>query len=129
MNTEENTPMKKDTPKTVNVPNYGATVNPWNNPLAGKTFKLEPVAWENESAAIAPVNFSGDYVQLKRENTDPTNNTITSKVQAEITNENGKWFIQDKSSQNSTLVHAGRKIELEDGDIIILGNRKFTFKA
>lgn len=108
---------------------FGATVNPWSNPNAGKTFKLQPVAWDNEQIDIPAMTYSGELVGLNRENTDPANNTITSKIQAEVTNENGKWFIEDKSQQKSTFIHAGRKMELADGDVIILGNRRFVFKA
>ena len=108
---------------------YGATVNPWSNPTAGKTFKLQPVAWENEPGEIPAMTYTGEVVALNRENTEPANNTITSKTQAEISSENGKWFIEDKSAQQSTFVHAGRKIELTDGDVIILGNRRFIFKG
>lgn len=108
---------------------YGATVNPWSNPNAGKVFKLQPVAWDNEPGELPAMTYTGSVVGLNRENTDPTNNSITSKTQAEIINENGKWFIEDKSAQQSTFVHAGRKIELADGDVIILGNRRFVFKA
>ena len=108
---------------------YGATVNPWSNPTAGKTFRLQPVAWDNEQGDLPAMTYTGDIVGLNRENTDPSNNTITSKTQAEITSENGKWFIEDKSAQQSTFVHAGRKVELVDGDVIILGNRRFVFKA
>ena len=108
---------------------YGATVNPWSNPNAGKVFKLQPVPWDNEPGELPAMTYTGAVVGLNRENTDPTNNSITSKTQAEIINENGKWFIEDKSAQQSTFVHAGRKIELADGDIIILGNRRFVFKA
>ena len=108
---------------------YDATVNPWSNPMAGKSFKLQPVAWDNEPGELPAMTYTGTIVGLNRENTDPTNNSITSKTQAEIINENGKWFIEDKSSQQSTFVHAGRKIELADGDVIVLGNRRFVFKA
>lgn len=107
---------------------YGATVNPWSNPNAGKVFKLQPIAWDNEPGELPAMTYTGTVVGLNRENTDPTNNSITSKTQAEITNENGKWFIEDKSTQQSTFVHAGRKMELVDGDVIILGNRRFVFK-
>lgn len=107
----------------------GATVNPWSNPLSIKSFKLQPVAWEKEQSEIAPILYNGDHVELNRENTDPINNTITSKTQAEIFSEDGKWFIIDKSAQQSTFVQAGRRIELRDGDTIVLGNRKFVFKG
>ncbi|MBR0531065.1 MAG: zinc ribbon domain-containing protein [Bacteroidales bacterium] len=108
---------------------YDSTVNPWSNPNSGKTFKLQPVAWDNEQGEIPAMNYAGEKVELRRENTDPANNTITSKTQAEITLENGKWFIEDKSAQHSTFVHAGRKMEIADGDVIVLGNRRFVFKV
>lgn len=107
----------------------GATVNPWSNPVSVKSFKLQPVAWENEQGDIAPIQYNGEHVELNRENTDPVNNTITSKTQAEIFSEDGKWFIIDKSTQQSTFVQAGRKVEICDGDTIVLGNRKFVFKG
>ena len=106
---------------------HNATVNPWANPVANKTFKLCPVAWDNEAPNKTELSFEGNSVELNRANTDAANNTITSKVQAEIVYEDGKWFIVDKSTQNTTFVYAGRKIELENGDTIMLGNRKFTF--
>ena len=111
------------------APKHNATVNPWANPNAGKTFKLEPVAWDGEKGTPAIQSFIGESVELNRDNTDPTNNTITSKVQAEISCENGVWSLEDKSSQGTTFVQAKRKSELEDGDVIMLGNRKFIFKA
>ena len=111
------------------APKHDATVNPWTNPNAGKTFKLEPVAWEGEKGTPAIRSYIGETVELNRDNTDPTNNTITSKVQAEITCENGVWSLEDKSSQGTTFIQAKRRIMLEDGDVVMLGNRKFIFKT
>ncbi|MBQ9309907.1 MAG: zinc ribbon domain-containing protein [Bacteroidales bacterium] len=111
------------------APKHNATVNPWANPNAGKTFKLEPVAWDGEKGTPAAQSFIGESVELNRNNTDPTNNTITSRVQAEISCDNRVWSIEDKSSQGTTFIQAKRKIALEDGDVIMLGNRKFIFKA
>ena len=111
------------------APKHNATVNPWANPIAGKTFKLEPVVWEGEKETPAIQSFIGESVELNRDNTDPTNNTITSKVQAEISCDNGVWSLEDRSSQGTTFIQAKRKIALEDGDIIMLGNRKFIFKS
>lgn len=108
---------------------YNATVNPWANPVAGKIFTLKPVAWDNEKKETAELSFVGDSVQLNRGNTDPSNNTITSKVQAEITYDNGSWFLEDKSSQGTTFVQAGKKTAIENGTVIMLGNRKFIFKV
>ena len=38
-------------------------------------------------------------------------------------------LINDKSYQKTTYVHASRKMKLEKGDIIILGNRRFEFNS
>lgn len=110
-------------------PNRNATVNPWANPVATNGFTLCPVAWDNERNCPGEQNFSGEYHELNRENTDPGNNTITSKIQAEISYEDGNWVLSDKSAQKTTFVYAGRKITLQDGDIIMLGNRRFVFKT
>lgn len=46
---------------------------------------------------------------------------------AELTYENGHWYIVDKSDAQSTFLHASRKMPIEDGDVILMGNRKFIF--
>ena len=79
----------------------------------------EPVTNDYEGAAII----------LTRENTEASNRTITSKEQAELTCEDGKWFLQNKSELGSTYLEAGRKLELQQGDIIVLGDRRFKFEA
>lgn len=69
----------------------------------------------------------GDNHELNRENLDPDNQTITSKVQAQLICEDGQWYIQDKSSQHTTFVYAGEKTAIKDGDVILMGNRQFVF--
>lgn len=105
---------------------YG-TVNPWTSPQSGTFCTLKPLAWENEHIDHQPLSFSGTVISLNRDNTDPNNQTITSKEQAELTFENGSWCISDKSAQKTTYIHVERKTKLEKGDIILLGNRRFEF--
>lgn len=71
--------------------------------------------------------YGGDTIILNRENTDPSNRSITSKEQAELTYEDDGWTILNRSSYGVTMVAAGRKISLQPGDIILLGNRRFRF--
>lgn len=111
-------------------PSHSGTVNPWAAPqAAGASCRLKPLAWENEQTDHRELSFNGTAISLNRANTDPDNNTITSKQQAELTFEDGSWYICDKSAQQTTYVHAGRKTKLENGDVIILGNRRFEFNA
>lgn len=107
------------------------TFNPYFNkkkpePVMGK-FSLIPIKREDEEGVPAAVEFTGDNVPLNRQNTEPDNNSITGKMQATMTFEDGHWCIQDQSSQRTTFVRAAQKTPLQDGDIILLGNRMFEF--
>ena len=107
------------------------TINPYFNkkkvePVKGK-FSLSPIRREDEESSPKTVEFTGDNIPLNRQNTEPENNSITGRVQAVMTFEDGHWCIQDQSEQRTTFVHAVRKTTLQDGDIILLGNRMFEF--
>ena len=111
------------------------TVNPYMNiqhrqPVEEAYCAIEPVP---DSPAEAPrlkkFEFDKKQVVLRRENTEPGNSSITSKEQAVLTFENGAWYVEDKSAFQTTFVRAGRKLQLQDGDIILLGDRKFVFKT
>lgn len=111
------------------APARPGTINPWMSPQNGTFCTLRPLSWENEGIEHSPLSYSGETVILNRSNTDPNNQSITSKEQAELIYDNGVWFIEDKSEQKTTYIHAGRRTKLESGDIIILGNRRFEFKG
>ncbi len=117
------------TPVQESTPQRPGTVNPWAAPQSGSFCTLKPLAWENERIDHQPLSFSGTAITLNRANTDPNNQTITSQRQAELTFEDGAWYLCDKSAQQTTYVHAGRKARLEKGDVIILGNRRFEFNG
>lgn len=70
----------------------------------------------------------GERISLNRENIDPSNNTITSQTQAELSFEDGKWYLVDKSEQKTTFILATGKTMLKDGDIILMGDRRIIFK-
>ena len=74
------------------------------------------------------MHYEGYEIILNRDNTDPKNDTITSQEQACITFEDGKWCIEDKSEYNTTFVQAAHKIELQEGDLILLGNQLYRFE-
>jgi RNA polymerase subunit RPABC4/transcription elongation factor Spt4 len=107
------------------------TVMPWivadqvQTPECSLTF----VPRDAEPQNVSTICFSGNLIQLSRGNTEPSNQTITSKVQAELSFENDKWYIQDKSALRTTYIYAGEKIELKQGDVIVLGNRLFEFNC
>lgn len=89
-------------------------------------FVLTPISESGEAEGDL-IDFSGNVISLNRANTAPENSTITSQVQAVITHEDDKWYIEDRSELKTTLVRAARKIELQNGDWILLGNQLFRF--
>lgn len=105
------------------------TVGAWDNPQHDDFCTLRPIAWTKEEVTYNPITYSGQVIVLNRENTDPNNQTITSKEQAVLTHENGAWYIEDHSEKQSTMIRVSKKTKLESGDIIALGNRLFEFKG
>ena len=94
-------------------------------PVVKCTLTLIPE--EGEQTAAVTQTYEGEEVVLNRNNTEPTNRTITSREQARITHEDGHWYVEDLSDMKSTFIHVGRKMEVQPGDVILLGNRCFTF--
>ena len=90
---------------------------------------VHDLAEEDEQAEPTPIDYEGASVILTRENTEPNNRTITSKEQAELICEDGKWFVLNKSELGSTYLEANRKLEIQQGDIIVLGDRRFKFEV
>lgn len=101
----------------------GGTILP--SRMSRCTLSLIPEAGEE----IEPVQlkFSDAEVILNRENTEPCNKTITREAQAALSYENKRWYIENKSAMNSTLILVKEKTELHPGDVIMLGDRKFEF--
>lgn len=106
----------------------GGTINPWFTPAEDSFCTLRRISWQNERVNYEPVSYSGEEIILNRANTDSNNNSITSREQAVITFENGEWFIENRSNLQTTLIRVDRKLKLEDGDVIVLGNRMFEFR-
>ena len=106
----------------------GGTINNWAIPSNETFFTLKRIPWDGEAVKYEPVSYSGQSNILNRSNTDPNNNSITSREQAVITFENGKWYLVNRSDYKTTFIRADRKLKLEDGDVIVLGNRMFEFR-
>lgn len=90
-------------------------------------FKLTLLPEDGEPAVTVTKQYNGNKVLLNRDNTEPDNMSITSKEQAEVVCKDGRWFLENKSETCTTYLVVKRKIELQPGDIIILGNRRFKF--
>ena len=105
------------------------TVRPSRKADSKKTgFNLVPISERTGTPEGNELHYEGDEIILNRDNTDPKNDTITSQEQAYITFEDGKWCIEDKSEYKTTFVQAAHKIELQEGDLILLGNQLYRFE-
>ena len=93
----------------------------------GGHFYLTPISEKTGQPESDPILYKGNTVVLNRANTDSSNKAITSRQQAEVCCEDGKWSIVDKSEFKTTFVQAVRKIELNDGDLILLGTQLYQF--
>lgn len=107
---------------------YRGTVNPYMMNLEMEsTFVLKPLKRMNERHELEEREYEGSEVLLNRANTEDNNPSITSREQAVVTRVDGRWYIEDRSEQKTTFVQAAKRIELHEGDIILLGNRLFEF--
>lgn len=91
-------------------------------------FKLVPISEETGMPEGDELAYEGNEVILNRDNTEPKNTTITSQEQACLSFKNGKWSIEDRSEYKTTFVQASRKIELQQGDLILVGNQLYRFE-
>lgn len=103
------------------------TIDPFRQ-VKGHSCTLSILPRENESKEVI-VELEGDQVFLNRDNLEPGNNTITSKQQAILEYKDGDWYITNKSAQETTFLLIRGTLKLQDGDIIVMGDRKFCFNA
>ena len=81
----------------------------------------------NEKHMPKEVSLKGNEITLKRDNVDPDNMTISQNSQASLTCKDGKWYIKDESMYKTTFVYAARETPLQNGDVILMGNRRYVF--
>ena len=103
------------------------TIDPYRQ-VKGHSCSLKILPRENETKDIT-IQLDGDQVILNRDNLEPGNNTITGKQQAMLEFKDGEWYITNKSAQETTFLLIKGSLKLQDGDIIVMGDRKFCFSA
>lgn len=109
--------------------NVRKTMRPVRKTEKNHAFVLVPISEETGMPEGEMLNYEGENVVLNRDNTDPKNETITSQEQAVVSFENGKWCIEDRSEYKTTFVQAARKMELQAGDLILLGTQLYRFEG
>lgn len=106
--------------------NSKATISPWEMARRKSKCSLTIVEWESGEKG-KEIDFTEAHIDLNRENLEPDNLSITSKIQATLDFKDGTWFISDKSAQQTTFIKVNDNTPLKDGDVILMGNCKFLF--
>jgi len=93
------------------------------------SFFLTPLKPDEDTVPKGKValSFEGTKTQLNRDNLDKSNQTITSKIQAEIRLEDGEWILVNGSQLRTTFIQVNEPVKLKKGDIIVFGNQRFLF--
>lgn len=73
--------------------------------------------------------FNGAEVSVNRDNLDAGNMSISGQEHASFVFEDGKWYLNDKSSNGATFIQVNGKVELTEGSKILMGNRIYTFQT
>lgn len=71
-------------------------------------------------------SYTGSDVVLGREELAPNDNHISRK-HIQITNDGGQWYVEDVSSTHQTYLVVKGKAPIDNGDVIVLGNKFFRF--
>src|SRR5580658_5538354 len=107
------------------------TIDPFRNRQIVRTVQpemvLEKVGRPDETSELITFKAAGDQITVNRANLDEGNFTITGKVQATFTFRDNKWWLQDASELKTTFIQVKEPRELKDGDIILMGDRRFIF--
>lgn len=87
------------------------------------TLKLIPINNDNDVIVHkSSIILENESTLLNREILDPDNPTITSKIQAIIKFDDGKWVIENFSQHKTTYIQVLRPMELQKGDVITMGD-------
>jgi hypothetical protein len=81
--------------------------------------------YEDPSFEPLELQFCEDENLLNRASVEADNPTISRNQHALLTVEDGKWYLENKSSALATSLVLTGKHEIQDGDIVIIGNRIF----
>jgi len=104
------------------------TIDPYRQKAAPKKeaffLRMDNV---DEPPVLLSFGTKEDTIDLNRDNLDAFNNTITGKVQAQLNFDGEKWHIRDGSEQKTTFLQLAEAHELKDGDILLIGNKRFVF--
>ena len=107
-------------PKTVLDPVLTA---PDNLASSNVVLKFTSVSLDGEGGC-PDINVTEKQTTIGREDIDSRDGSI-SKNHLSVYEEKGKWYVENQASNQATFMVVNGKQEINDGDLILLGNSKF----
>lgn len=110
-----------------NTPASGqGTINPWTRKQQPGYCWLHGIDETGQRKDDHIISCDSNSFELTRDNINPNDHTISSH-QAILTKDSDGWYIEDKSTYQTTAILVSRRTKLEEGDIIVLGSSRFVF--
>lgn len=86
------------------------------------------VAAEDFGNGASGVSINSHMKVINRMDIDPSNSSIDEDAHIQIEFSQGEWYVSDLSKLKNTYVQVNRKMKLEKGDVIVVGNRRYIFQ-
>lgn len=112
---------QKKTEKENVSQNKAETVGAWN---ATPCFRIGPCG--KDGSISNAKEYETEEITLGRDELLPGNNVISHK-HIHLINEDGQWYVEDVSSTHQTFISVKGKMPIENGDVLVLGNKFFRF--
>jgi len=85
--------------------------------------KLTAVSLNNIAGTDLKLNKAINFI--KRDMIDKNDRSISINEHCKISNEDGKWYLENLASNKAVFVQVNEKIELTNDLIVLIGNTKF----
>lgn len=108
------------------TPSRSKTIPGWEMESQTPTFRIGTCDAKGEMSNSK--EFTTQDIKLGRNELYEGDNHI-SREHIHIVNEGGRWYVEDISSTHQTFLALKGKMQIEDGDVLVIGNRFFKFET
>ncbi len=97
-------------------------------PETKKGYRLVAISLEDETEQRS-IPLAGAHIVMNRDLLDSGNNSISRSGHASLSFRDGQWWLENLSSLKSTFIQVNQPQQIREGDVILIGDRLFKFKA
>lgn len=125
-NNGEKAPEPTPVPEPAPMPKTGSTISFGDFNYNNKSgFQLIPHSHDSKDEILS---YRGADVVLNRKTIDPSDHSLSEENHARFFQEDGKWYIQNNSSNAALFVQVNGTFEIKSDSVVIMGQSKvFTF--